>query len=550
MRRNVMNSSALVALVAIGLGAAACDTSGGSSATPAPSGENPLVDAKAVRAPLPPGTPEIPAIPSVRSFRKAGGSGWSLQKGARIVVSDSRRLRDEARLFAQELGGLPVVSGSRSSLRSGDVYLGLGRVGGGAGADPKTIQANNAPARSTADEAYTMDSRDGRLVITGATDAGVFYGTRTALQSLRARGYVPSGLVTDRPDRQQRGLLLDIARKHFTKDWIKSRVRELGNLKLNQIHLHISDDQGFRVQSRSHPEVVSKEHLSQQDVREIVKEASSRHITVIPEIDSPGHLGAVLRAHPDLQLKNASGTPARGAIDISKPAAAKIVDDLNLEFLQLFPGPYFHLGGDEYAALMAKNPEQSYPQLAALARRRFGAGATVQDAATGWLNDRAALVRKHGKQAKAWNDGFFSSPRVSADPDREVDFWAGRTNDKRLPEEYLRQRRKVVNMNSTFLYYVLGQPNGFRYPTGERIYREWSPSTLRGTQPVASQYAGPDTIVGGRLAVWCDNANAQTQDQVAQGIRMPLRALAQRLWNPQKPTQTWDSFTKLAGRVG
>ena len=106
-------------------------------------------------------------------------------------------------------------------------------------------------------EGYELRSRNGQVKISGTDDAGVFYGTRTLLQSVRARGGVADGVVRDEPDRPQRGLMLDIARKHFSAGWIEDRIREMGDLKLNQLQLHISDDQAFRVESASHPEVVS-----------------------------------------------------------------------------------------------------------------------------------------------------------------------------------------------------------------------------------------------------------------------------------------------------
>ncbi|NED82484.1 family 20 glycosylhydrolase, partial [Streptomyces sp. SID11233] len=87
-------------------------------------------------------------------------------------------------------------------------------------------------------------------------------------------------------------------------------------LKYNQFVLHFSDDQAFRVESSSHPEIVSAQHLTKTQVRSIVSYAAARHVTVVPEIDSPGHLGTVIKAHPKLQLRDAAGKPVEGAIDI------------------------------------------------------------------------------------------------------------------------------------------------------------------------------------------------------------------------------------------
>lgn len=466
-------------------------------------------------------------IPAVRAHTPARGPGWRPAGGRRVVVSDGE-LADEGRLIAGELG--LTYAGEKDDVRTGDVRLALNDD---EGANP---------------ESYTMTVRGGRVTISGPADAGVFYGTRTLKQEVRGGGTAPEGVVRDQPAKPVRGLMLDIARKHFTAGWIEDRVRELGDLKFNQLGLHFSDDQGFRIQSDSHPEIVSQQHLTKAQVRKIVDLAADRHITVVPEIDSPGHLGAVIDAHPELQLRNAQGGAPRGAIDISKAASADIVDDLLNEYADLFPGSQWHLGGDEYLALMVSDPEASYPQLAAAARDEYGSGATVADLTTGWLNDRADTVRAHDRTMRAWNDGFFRGTSVQPAKDLRVAYWTGKEIGARKPAEYLSAGRRVINYNDEYLYYVLGQPQTFVYPTGQRIYEQWTPRVLRGTVAVPARYDGQ--ILGGSFAVWCDLANSQTQDQVAAGIRMPLRATVQKLWDPGRPALSWGEFRALAARLG
>ncbi|MFF7545969.1 family 20 glycosylhydrolase [Streptomyces canus] len=465
-------------------------------------------------------------IPAVRAHTPARGPGWRPAPGLRVVVNDAG-LADEGRLLAGELG--LTYAGKKDDIRAGDVRL---TVNGGKGANP---------------ESYRMTVRGGRVAISGPADAGVFYGTRTLKQAVHGGATAPEGVVRDEPAKPVRGFSLDIARKNFTAGWIEDRVRELGDLKFNRLQLHFSDDQAFRIESASHPEIVSAQHLTKAQVKRIVALAAQRHITVVPEIDSPGHLGAVIAAHPELQLRSAAGNAARGAVDISNPASAKIVDDLLNEYSGLFPGADWHLGGDEYRALMVSDPEATYPQLATAARKAYGVGATVEDLTTGWLNDRAATVRAHRRAPIAWNDGFFRGTSVRAADDIRVGYWTGKEIGARPPVEYLSAGRKVVNYNDEFLYYVLGQPNQFFYPTGQRIYQEWTPRVIRGTTPVPSKY--DSQILGGYFAVWCDFPNAQTQDQVAAGIRMPLRATVQKLWDPGKPALTWPRFKALADRL-
>lgn len=480
------------------------------------------------RTALPDGPEGEPrTIPAVRSFDAEPGPGWAPSGTTRVTADPDGPLDDEADLLARELD----LDRGPGPAGPGDVALVVRR---GAGTGP---------------EGYRLVTRDHQVTITGATDTGVFYGTRTLLQSVRGADGLPEGVVDDRPDRPQRGLLVDVARKHFSADWLAARLREMADLKLNQLHLHLSDDQGFRIESESHPEVVSTPHLTKAEVRDLVELAAARHITVIPEIDSPGHLGAVLAAHPELQLRDATGTPTAGAIDIADPRSAALVDDLLREYAPLFPGRYVHLGGDEYAALFRSDPEAAYPGLARAARERHGPGADVQDLATSWLNDRAEVVRGLGRTPQVWNDGMHAGGVVVPDQRREVTYWTGRELGAREPAEYLEGGWQLINMSSEYLYYVLGEPNQFFYPTGERIYAEWDAAVLRGSRRVPERFAGPDHVLGGRFAVWCDLAGAQTPRQVAEGIRMPLRAAAQKLWDPAEPELSWADFTDLADRV-
>ncbi|MGW8885090.1 beta-N-acetylhexosaminidase [Streptomyces sp. NPDC055749] len=487
---------------------------GRATSTPSPSRSYPL-------------STEPRTIPAVREHEAARGPGWRPGPDSTVVIAEgSEELADEAKLLA---GELKIRYRGEVAARAGDVELALGTAGKGAR------------------ESYTLKTQGGRVTISGPDQAGVFYGTRTLKQSLRTGGVMPEGEVRDRPDRPQRGLNLDIARKYYTADWIEDRLRDMADLKLNQLGLHFSDDQAWRVESESHPEIVSAEHLTRAEVGRIVALAGALHIQIVPEIDSPGHLGAVLRAHPDLQLRNAQGVASPGSIDISKPAAAKLIDELIDEYTALFGGSYFHLGADEYRALTVQNPSASYPQLLRAAQEKYGAQAGIEDLATGWLNDRAEVVRGDDRTPKAWNDGFFSGGAVEADKDIEVEYWTGKEIGAREPQEYLGEGRRVVNLNDEFLYYVLGEPNQFVYPTGERIYEQWTPLVLRGTQPVNSRYS--KQILGGRFAVWGDLPNAQTAQQVAQGIRMPLRAVSQKLWDPRTPKLSWAQFQDLAQEI-
>ncbi|MFE0421108.1 family 20 glycosylhydrolase, partial [Streptomyces sp. NPDC058953] len=496
-RRSRGTAAALLAVVGLALGG--CSAGGSDSSAAESSGPTPAAPATSATRPGPPTTaPDstlplsaAPAtVPAVTRHTPARGPGWKPGPGSRVVVAPGReRLAGEARILARELK-LPYAG--TAVVRPGDIEL---------------TDGDGAPREA---ESYTVRTGGDRVLITGRDRAGVFYGTRTVKQALRSGGVVPEGEITDTPAKPQRGLMIDIARKPFDARWIEDRLREMADLKLNQLGLHFSDDQGFRIESSTHPEVVSAQRLTKAEVRRILALAASLHITVIPEIDSPGHLGAVLKKYPELRLKDASGRVVPGAIDIGDPASARLVDELLREYAELFEGPYWHLGGDEYQALTRRDPEASFPDLAAKARAAYGPGGRVSDLATRWVNDRAAVVRDLGRRPKAWNDGFFRGGAVAVDKDVEVEYWTGKEIGARAPEEYLAEGRPVVNLNDEYLYYVLGEPNDFTYPTGRRIYEEWTPLVLRGTKPVPERYES--RIRGASFAVWCDLAGAQTPD--------------------------------------
>ncbi len=357
-----------------------------------------------------------------------------------VARDDTAALSDEGRMLAGELG---IAYGESAAPRSGDVEL--------------SVEGTGKP------ESYTLAVKDGRVRIAGPDEAGVFYGTRTLKQAVRASGSAPEGTVRDAPAKPQRGLNLDIARKHFTPEWIKARMREMADLKLNQLGLHLSDDQAFRIQSDSHPEIVSTPHLTKAQVRDITRSppgCTSRWSRRSTRPDTSR--GAACPPRPAVARRERQGRqgggghiePRLGQAD--RRPAARVPAAL--------PRRGLAPGADEYQALVVRDPQASFPQLARAAQQRYGPSARVQDLATGWLNDRADVVRPSGKALKAWNDGFFAGGVTSAAKDIQVEYWTGKEIGARPPLEYLREGRKLVNLNDEYLYYVLGEPNQFTYP--------------------------------------------------------------------------------------
>lgn len=492
-------------------------------------------------------------IPTPRSFQEAPGRGWKPSGSTRIVVNSAStgQLSNDAQLLSSELAalgaseaGVPVVAGDPARARAGDVVLTLGVVAGAEG-----------------EEAYRIETGT-HVTITGASAVGVFYGTRTVLQRLSAAGDMPAGVVVDWPDRPQRSLMVDNGRKFFSVRWLEQQIRDLAWFKINTLRLHFSDDQGFRIESRKYPGIVSqpmgneKAYLTQDEVKSIVALAERYHVAVVPEIDMPGHMEQILKAYPGLKLKDKDGHGSGKVLDISKPEARELATGLIEEFLPLFPGKYWHVGGDEALAVEGgeakKTPDTSFPQLKRYAESRYGKGAGARDAFTGFLNDLNSMVRAHGRVAKAWhdglNDGLADNAKVKADRTIEAEYWAS-WNGEAGPKTFLDRGFALINVNRQYLYWVLEKPKPGRPPiaTGDKIYNEWDVTRFSHDQYVRP---APASVRGAQFAIWADQPDFMTETQVADGIRQPVRAFAERIWNHDKLSAAYTDFRTLADKLG
>ncbi|MFG2874699.1 family 20 glycosylhydrolase [Streptomyces sp. NPDC048337] len=457
-------------------------------------------------------------VPALRQWT-AGTGTYTFTAATRVVVDPAytAQLSDEAATFAQDLGDLAgrsvaVVTGTPAA---GDIGLTLG---------DSTLPA----------EGYRMTVA-GALTLRAGTDTGAFHGTRTVLQLLHQSASVPAGTAVDWPAKAERGLMVDQGRKFFTVDWLKQHIKELAYLKLNYFHFHLSDTFGFRLESSTHPEIVSTDHYSKQDIADLVELGRKYHVTIVPEIDTPGHMNAVLAAHPELKLKSSSGAVSPDFIDLSLPASYALIKDLINEYLPLFPAPYWHIGADEYVTDYAK-----YPQLLSYARAHYGASATAKDTYYGFVNWADDLVRAGGKTTRMWNDGIKSGDgTLRPHPGIIVEYWYtyGLT-----PQQLADAGHVVANESWTPTYYVLGGAK----PDTKWMYETWTPDRFEGGNTLSDPAKNPGSVIH----VWCDNPTAETEGQIAAGIMYPLRALAQQTWGSPKLTTAYAAFTPIAAAVG
>lgn len=307
----------------------------------------------------PPGYATV--IPQPLALAPERGS-FALGPSARVVVrSSSPEAGRVAELLAARLRratGYPLpVSVSRGGPASGDISLAL-----------------TPGDRSLGDEGYRLAVTGEGVTLTAARPAGLFYGTQTLRQLLPAAieadvrrpgpWRIARGTIHDRPRFAWRGAMLDVARHFFGPTEVRRLVDLMALYKLNRLHLHLSDDQGWRIAIRSWPRLTSVGgrtavgggkggYFTQRDYASLVAYARSRFVEIVPEIDMPGHVNAALSAYARLNCNGVAPGPYTGievgfsSLCIRKEVTYRFVDDVVRELAALTPGPYLHVGGDE-----------------------------------------------------------------------------------------------------------------------------------------------------------------------------------------------------------
>jgi hexosaminidase len=357
--------------------------------------------------------------------------------------------------------------------------------------------------------------------------------------------------------------MLDVSRTVYPRAWIDAEIKQLAYLKLNLLHLHLTDDQRWGVQSTRHPEIVGPHALSKADIRSILKLAARYHVLIVPEIDMPGHMAALLARHPDLELKveraGSSNQPSQYAtdkLDITNPAALRIVRALLDEYLPLFPGPYWDIGADEY---MSPAQYPLFPQLAAYAVSTYGPGATVADSIHGFINWVDGIVRAHGKTLRVWNDQLAGTSVVPVRRDVVVDWWINTSpfGDPTTvpPATLISEGHRVLNAGWFPTYYAtdLGPVAG--KSNMQQAYEDWQVNEFSGPESTSGMMQPPQTVspkdarvLGSTLNVW--GPLPETIAQTAAGIAPRLAVIAQKTWNSPLLTPSYARFQRVIGAIG
>jgi hexosaminidase len=492
-------------------------------------------------------------VPALQVWHATSGS-FRLGRHPRIYVQrrDRRRLRAEARQLGVDLGALLHrritirVIGHRSHPRRGDIQLALSRR-----AD-----------KQLGTEGYELTIGK-TFAITAPTRAGIFYGGRSLLQLVHQRAPIPRGHARDWPRYPERGLMLDVSRDSYPASWIEAEIRQLAYLKMNFLHLHLTDDQRWGIESSTHPEIVGSQPLTKTDIAAILATAGRYHVTVVPEIDMPGHMAALLAKHPSLELK-LEGTVTQGTpttyvtdkLDITNPAALNVVKQLLDEYLPLFPGRFWDMGDDEY---MSPGQYAAYPQLAAYAITKYGPKATIADAIHGFINWVDGIVRAHGKTLRVWNDQLAGTSVVPVNRDVVVDWWVNTSpfGDPTTvpPATLIAEGHEVLNAGWFPTYYTtdLGPIEG--KSDMQQAYEDWQVNRFEGPEFTGNVMEPPQTVpasspnlLGSTLDVW--GPLPETIAQTAAGIAPRLAVIAQKAWDSPQPAPSYTAFQRTIAAVG
>ncbi|QPL04641.1 MULTISPECIES: family 20 glycosylhydrolase [Actinomyces] len=327
-----------------------------------------------------------------------------------------------------------------------------------------------------------------------------------------------------------RALHLDAGRKYFSASWIHRLLERMSALGLTELQLHVSDDEGYRVASRSHPEVVSPEHLGPQDLARLAHAARDQGVRLVPALDVPGHLGAVLAHHPHLRASQTR--EGSRLLDYSRPEAVALVLDLIDELHEMLPSTAWCLGGDEAFDVTQETPiVERFPQLAAEAERRCGAGAHVLDGYVHFLGQVVAHLEDLGiTDVRAWNDALYQPGTRQALPAQvTIGYWTDWHPSYPSLARVLAAGHRVINYSDRDLYYVLAGPDHpyAKRPTAQSL-TGWAPRRFPARPDGTCQDPQGQTpwLRGASLAVWCDEPERETQEQVWRGLEGPLEVFA------------------------
>ena len=392
-------------------------------------------------------------------------------------------------------------------------------------------------ADGTAAEAYELVVSADGVEISAAHPTGFFYGLQSLAQLLPLHAdaaQLPCLHVRDQPRFAWRGVLLDSARHFFTWQEVCTLIDTLARYKLNRLHWHLVDDQGWRLEIRNYPELADRRCYTQDDVREIVAFAAARGITVVPEIEMPGHSAAILEVMPELRCDPAAGSSAN-VYCAGNDRTFAVIEDILAETFALFPSEFVHIGGDEADKQHWKRCPKCRSRM-----QREGL-ASVDDLQSYFIGRVEAIVRRHGRRLLGWDEIMDGGLAPSA----AVMYWRSQEGDAALSgriREAAERGHRIVMTPQTCCYLDYHQDaNWFNEPSG--CIGTVTLRTAYGLEPIPRGLAEEHqaNILGVQGNLWCDrNVNF---DSAGYQLFPRALALAEVGWSPRS-TRDYRSLTE------
>ena len=332
-------------------------------------------------------------------------------------------------------------------------------------------------------EGYQLKVTSDQVVISGPTEAGVFYGIQTLRKSIPVTQGVdialPAVEINDYPRFSYRGAMLDVSRHFFPVDSVKRFIDMLALHNINRFHWHLSEDQGWRIEIKSRPELTeigSKRaetvighnsgkydgkpyggFFTQEEAKEIVAYAAERHITVIPEIDMPGHMQAALAAYPNL---GCTGGPyevwkiwgvSEDVLCAGNDETLKFIEDVLGEIIQIFPSEYIHVGGDECPKVRWAKCPKCQARIKALGLKSDKNHTAEERLQSFIINHAEKFLNGHGRQIIGWDEIL----EGGLAPNATVMSWRGVAGGI----EAAKQKHDVIMTPNTYCYLDYYQEN-------------------------------------------------------------------------------------------
>ena len=403
------------------------------------------------------------------------------------------------------------------------------------------------------DESYHLDIRKNNIIINATSDLGALHGLETLLQLLQNNNssfYFPNTQISDFPRFTWRGLMIDASRHFQPVDVIKRNIDGLAAMKMNVFHWHLVDDQGWRIEMKKHPKLIELAsdgmYYTQEEIKNIVKYADERGILIVPEIDVPGHGSAILTAYPEIgskvitltggtSEKNIQGTAIatygieRNAgifsptLDPSNPKTYQLLSELFDEVCPLFPGAYFHIGGDENEG----KDWDANPKIQAFKKKNNLA--TNHELQTYFTMQLVPMLKKHGKQLMGWEEILTKNMSKEA----IIHSWRG-------PNEGVVAGQSLVDAVKKGYKTVLS--NGFYIDLMYSVESHY----LNDPMPKGADLSTEEKarILGGEATMWTELATPTTIDS---RVWPRTAAIAERLWSAENITDVANMRKRLDG---